>query len=437
MQSRRLFLQLILACICCIASYSPSIAQSRSNQLIQVLVAPNKADWTYAKNEEISFNVSILKNQIPLKNIEVQYSIGLEKMKPSQTGRIKLSQPHQAIGKSTKLDKPGFVRCEVSVKIDGENYRGIATAAVAPEAIQPTQTIPEDFLSYWKNEITKAQAIPLDPRMVLVPEKCTEKANVYHVSFQNNAVGSRIYGMLTVPRKPGKYPAVLQVPGAGIRPYEGNINYAENGIISLQIGIHGIPVNLPLEVYNNLNTGALKGYPLFNLDDKDQYYYKRVYLGCIRALDFIYQLPEFDGKNSLVQGNSQGGALSIVTAALDARIKGLIAVYPALADLTGYLHGRAGGWPHPFNEVNTPYMNTAQKVKNSAYYDVVNFAKQIKVPGFYTWGYNDETCPPTSMYAAYNSIQAPKELYVVPETGHWTFAEQQNKITHWVYNFLK
>jgi len=437
MNSRRNFIKLSLILICCLASVFQVIAQSRSNQLIQVLVAPNKADWTYSKNEEITFHVSVLKNHVEMKDVEVSYSIGLEKMKPSQEGKLKLKESNQVVGKGIKIKDPGFVRCEVKVKIDGENYRGIATAGVAPLEIKPTQVMPNDFLAFWQKEKANAQAVNLDPKLTFIAEKSTDKVNVYHVSFQNNAVGSRIYAMLTVPRKAGKYPAVLQVPGAGIRPYEGHMAYAENGIITLQIGIHGIPVNLPTEVYNNLNAGALKGYPFQNLDDKDQYYYKRVYLGCVRAIDFIYQLPEFDGQNLVVQGGSQGGALSIITAALDDRVKGLVSIYPALSDLTGYLHNRAGGWPHMFNDANAAYMRTEQKIKNSAYYDVVNFAAQLKVPGFYTWGYNDETCPPTSYYSAYNLIQAPKELYLVPETGHWTFTEQQNKISQWVMNFFK
>lgn len=65
----------------------------------------------------------------------------------------------------------------------------------------------------------------------------------------------------------------------------------------------------------------------------DHYYYKRVYMGCVRAVDFIYSLPEFDGKNLAVNGGSQGGALSIITAGLDNRIKYLAAFYPALSDL--------------------------------------------------------------------------------------------------------
>jgi cephalosporin-C deacetylase-like acetyl esterase len=72
----------------------------------------------------------------------------------------------------------------------------------------------------------------------------------------------------------------------------------------------------------------------------------------VRAVDYIFSLPEFDGSTIAVTGGSQGGALSIVTAGLDSRIKYLAAFYPAMCDFTGYLYGRAGGWPHMFNEAN-------------------------------------------------------------------------------------
>jgi cephalosporin-C deacetylase-like acetyl esterase len=160
-------------------------------------------------------------------------------------------------------------------------------------------------------------------------------------------------------------------------------------------------------------------------------------MGCVRANDFLVSLPQFDGKNLAVTGGSQGGALSIITASLDSRVKFLAAYYPALSDVTGYLHGRAGGWPHLFNKDNLTNNNSKEKIETCGYYDVVNFARQLKTPGLYSWGFNDETCPPTSMYSAYNVISAPKSLHLVLETGHWTFPEQTEKLTNWVVDKLK
>jgi cephalosporin-C deacetylase-like acetyl esterase len=189
-------------------------------------------------------------------------------------------------------------------------------------------------------------------------------------------------------------------------------------------------------VYNDLARTTLDGYPFFNLDDRDRYYYKRVYLGCVRANDLLCSLPEFDGSTLAVTGGSQGGALSIVTAGLDPRVKFLAAFYPALCDVTGYLSGRAGGWPHMFSESNKAFNVKKDKIETSKYYDVVNFARMVKAPGFYSWGYNDVTCPPTSMYSAYNVIQAPKKLCIFEETGHWTFPEQIDLSKKWLLDKL-
>ena len=72
---------------------------------------------------------------------------------------------------------------------------------------------------------------------------------MYEVNIQNYRIGSRLYGILCIPKAPGKYPAVLRVPGAGIRPYNGMIAEAEDGLITLEIGIHGVPVTMDLVIY--------------------------------------------------------------------------------------------------------------------------------------------------------------------------------------------
>ena len=77
-----------------------------------------------------------------------------------------------------------------------------------------------------------------------------------------------------------------------------------------------------------------------------------------------------------------------------------------------------------------------EKIETAKYYDVVNFARNVKVPGFYSWGFNDVVCPPTSTYSAYNSITAPKELLIMQETGHWTYPEQNEKSKQWLLRKL-
>lgn len=402
----------------------------------QIRVVPDRPGWTYKVGEPAKFRVSIVWDQQPLERVTIKYRVGPEMLDiPEKTAVVPADG--LTIDGGT-LPAPGFIRCVVTAEVEGRSYRGVATAGFSPEKITPTQANPPDFETFWNSQKALLAAIPADPRLTLQPDLCTSKVDVYHLSLQSagpsgNMV-SRVYGILCVPKAEGTFPAILSVPGAGVRPYRGMVDLAERGIITLQIGIHGIPVNLPQELYDQLGAGAINGYNTINLDQRDRYYYRRVYLGCIRANDYLVSHPKWNKKQLIVMGGSQGGQLSIVTAGLDPRVTALAANYPAYCDVTGYLHGRAGGWPHMMRgtrEGASPHA-TDSKIATTAYYDAVNFARRLKVPGYYSWGYNDEVCPPTSMYAAYNVINAPKRLLLALEMPHAVTPEQTAKINAWV-----
>lgn len=92
--------------------------------------------------------------------------------------------------------------------------------------------------------------------------------------------------------------------GCGVRGRQG-FNLGDS-IITLQIGIHGVPVDMPDGVYRDLGSAALSGYWRYSMNDRDEHYYKRVYTGCARAVDFLCSLPEFDGKTIGVTGGQPG-----------------------------------------------------------------------------------------------------------------------------------
>ena len=412
-----------------------SVYAQPAKRPVDVIVAPDHADWTYKVGEKVKFSISVIQYGNLLKNVAVKYQIGPEKMEPTINETKTLGDGRLTVEGGT-MKTSGFLRCKVSVSVDGQEYIGLATAGFEPEKIQPTVNNPDDFDSFWDKAKADLASVPLDSKMTLMPERCTEKVNVYHVNIQNFKVGARLYGILCVPKKEGKYPALLRVPGAGVRAYYGDVATAEKGVITLEIGIHGVPVNMDPGVYLDLGQGALNGYFAYNMDSRDRFYYKRVYLGCVRANDFLTSLPQYDGQNLAVTGGSQGGALSIITAGLDSRVKWLGAFYPALSDVTGYLHGRAGGWPHYFDKGNIDFNNYKEKIATIGYYDVVNFARRVKIPGMYMWGFNDETCPPTSMYASYNVIPGQKELKLYQDTGHWTYPEEKDAMNTWLLSKL-
>jgi cephalosporin-C deacetylase len=402
---------------------------------VAVVVTPDHTDWTYQPGEPVTFRIDVVRDGHPVVGATVNYGIGPEMLPPVTRASAIVGEAPLTVPGGT-MQGPGFLRLVATADIDGRVYRGVGTAGFAPDQIQPTQANPPDFDAFWDGERTRLAALPIDARWTAMPDYGTADAACSQINLQNvglTAGTSRLYGILCVPRAPGKYPAVLSVPGAGVRPYRGLAELAGRGVITFQIGIHGIPVIQPQEVYDSLARGGLSGYPMVGLESRDRYYYRRVYTGTLRANDFLTSLPQWDGRNLGVMGGSQGGALAIVTAALDKRVTRLAAYYPALSDLTGYLHARAGGWPHMFRATEGPNAHREEaQIATSAYYDVVNFARRIRVPGLYSWGFNDETCPPTSTYAAYNVVTAPKRLILAYDTGHRSTQEQVDEVNDWL-----
>lgn len=403
-----------------------------AEQLYHVGVYPASGEWNYRPGDNVKFNIALTRCDVPTGDMEIGYSISEDMMSPRKQGKLRLKNGHGTIDAGT-MNTPGFLRCIVSLDIDGNKYEGRSTVGFSPGMLEPVTNRPADFDEFWAKTLADARKWDLEPMMTLVPERCTPKVNVYNVSWANDGWASRMYGVLTVPVGEGPWPAVLKLPGAGVRAYKGDVGHSEKGVIILEIGIHGIPVNLPDEAYTRLYNGALKGYHSFNMDNRDRFYYRRVITGCIRGIDFITQLPFFNGCLATF-GGSQGGGLSIIVAGLDPRVDALVSYYPAMSDMAGYTAGRAGGWPHTMRDKK---YHTPEIINTLSYYDVSSFARSVSVPGLYTFGYNDMVCPPTTTMSVYNVVDAPKTLMVAETTAHYAYSEQGRAAWRWVIDFLK
>ena len=418
-----------------------SFAQIRGNNIV-VTVEPDHKDWNYKTGEKAQFTVEVRKSGTLIDNVSIDYASGPE-MYQLEKGSLTLKDGTLKLT-SGKMMLPGFWRVDVTAHVDGKDYKQACNVAFSPEQLQPSTVMPKDFEAFWQGVISQARKTDLNPTKRLLPERCTKDVNVYEVSFQNlqdvryTSRHYRTYGILCVPVKEGRYPALLRVPGAGVRPYGGDVWTASQGAITLEIGIHGISVTMDQKVYDDVFNGALMGYWEFNMDDRDKHYYKRVVAGCIRALDYIEQYTPWNGKELGVTGSSQGGFLTLATAALDKRITYYAPVHAALCDHTNSLRGVACGWPHYFYRVNSEKVNS-EKVEVSRYYDGVNFARLItdRQNGWFSFGYNDDVVPPTTSYATYNVVKGPKELSPYQQTWHFWYQEQWDEWEEWLLKQMK
>lgn len=401
-------------------------------EYVEFLAIPDSDDWNYKTGEEANIRLTAYAGGLPLNNIDITFEAGNEIMPFDTKGVSKFENGKASIRIGT-MNNPGFRSCTIKFSFENKTYTKYVKVGFSPQNIQPTVKMPDDFIVFWKKSISETAKLPIKAETTHVPKLSTDKIDVFLVKLQCYEEGNYIYGYLSKPRKEGRYPALMIPPGAGIKHIKPLTEYAEEGFISLAIEVHGLSPFDDKETASELSA-SIGEYIYSGLNSPTDYYYKKVYLSCIRAIDYLCSLPEVDNANVGVCGGSQGGALAIVTAALDNRIKYVSAFYPALCDMTGFLLGRAGGWPKIFeaNKISQLPVNIEIAANTLAYYDVVNFSKILKVPGFYSYGYCDNTCPPTSVCAAINSIQAPKEVLVTPSSAHWRFHETNQKSIEWM-----
>lgn len=405
------------------------------------VTVPDHADWLYKTGEKANIEIQFYKYGIP-HNGEVTYTVGNDLLRTDTKGSVTLKNGRAKINIGTKKT-PGFRDVVLTMKLDGQSYTHHVKVGFSPEKIQPFTQEPKDFNTFWQGNLDELAKIPLTYTKEIAKEYCTDKVDCYLVKIPVSRRKQCVYGYLFYPKnaQPGKHPVVLCPPGAGIKTIKEPLRhkyYAENGFIRLEIEIHGLDPRLPKETFDDISRAFNSdptGYLENGIDNRDRYYMKHVYLALVRCIDLLTSLPEWDGRNVAVQGGSQGGALALVAAGLDKRVNLCVVNHPALSDMAGYTEkGRTGGYPH-FNRMTGLY--TPSNISTMAYYDVVNFARKVKATTYMTWGYNDNTCPPTTSYAVWNTLNCEKESLITPINEHWTSDATEYGQMVWIKKHLQ
>src|SRR5690606_27918355 len=134
-----------------------------SRQMVDVRVVPVNTDWQAKIGENIAFEITVTRDGQDLKNIELTYQYGLEKMPPLKKETVRYMGGKLRISDG-KLNQPGFMACEATVKQEGKDYSGYAAVGVEPLKIEPFAKMPSDFREFWNAEKEKLKSIPLDAK---------------------------------------------------------------------------------------------------------------------------------------------------------------------------------------------------------------------------------------------------------------------------------
>jgi cephalosporin-C deacetylase len=289
----------------------------------------------------------------------------------------------------------------------------------------PVLKAPDDLHAFWEQTLAETRSHPLDP--VLAPaDSPFTVVDSYDVSWRGFG-GDPICGWLHLPagRAPGDgpLPAVIQYQGYGGGRglvFE-NVFWACAGYAHLVMDTRGQG--------SGWSTGdtpdpsgsapAQPGYMTRGITDPHDYYYRRVYADAVRAVEFVGTVEEVDAEAIAVTGGSQGGGLSLAVAAL---ADGVRAVMPDVPFLCDFRRSSRVALTNPYLEI-VRYLAAHRDHEDTAfatlsYFDGAVLARRASAPALFSVALMDETCPPSTVYAAYNAYGGPKEIVTYPYNDH-------------------
>jgi len=282
---------------------------------------------------------------------------------------------------------------------------------------------PADFDNYWDRALRELDA--LDPDVQLTPHALrTHGAECFHLRF-TGAGGARIYAKYLRPRKaPQPHPAVLMFHG-----YSGNSGDWQDKLALVSQGYAVAALDCRGQGGLSEDTGGVRGNTLRGhiirglADGPERLYYRNVFLDTALLARIVMGFPEVDPGRVAAIGGSQGGGLTLACAALEPRIRKAAPTFPFLCDykrvwemdLAKAAYDELSTFFRQFDPLHEQEDLWWERL---GYIDCQHLAPRIRAEVLMPIGLMDTVCPPSTQFAAYNKIVAPKRLLVYPDYGH-------------------
>jgi cephalosporin-C deacetylase len=289
----------------------------------------------------------------------------------------------------------------------------------------PKREEPQDFDIFWEETLAEARQKPLEAHFE--PVECGLRlVEVYDVTF-NGYAGQPIKGWLYLPRqRAGLLPCVVEFIGYGGGrglPIEwllwSNACYAHFVMDTRGQGSSWRSGDTPDLEPEGSNPHS-PGFMTRGILDPRTYYYRRVFTDAVRAIEAARSAPQVDGDKVAVTGGSQGGGITLAVSGL---VPGLAAAMPDVPFLCQFRRAVGLTDVSVYQEVVkycSVHRDKIERVFNTlSYFDGLNFAARARCPALFSTGLLDETCPPSTVFAAYNHYAGmDKHIIVWPYNNH-------------------
>lgn len=290
---------------------------------------------------------------------------------------------------------------------------------------KPPREEPDDFDAFWRQTLSEARQHPLDASFEPV-DYGLDTVEAFDVTF-NGFGGQPIKGWFLLPRARGRTPLACVVQFIG---YGGGRGFPTDHLVWSAAGF----AHLVMDTRGQGSTwrrgdtpdreppGSNPQYPGFmsrGVLDPQTYYYRRVFTDGVRAVEAARNHAAVDGEWIALTGGSQGGGITLAVGGL---MPGVKVVMPDVPFLCHYRRATEITDTAPYSELvnfcQTHRDKVAAVFETLSYFDGINFAARTEAQALFSVGLMDLTCPPSTVFAAYNHFAGPKEIRVYHYNRH-------------------
>ena len=288
----------------------------------------------------------------------------------------------------------------------------------------PLRDEPCDFDAFWEQTLAEARGHPLNAAFDPV-DYGLRTVDTYDVTFHGYG-GQPIKGWLLMPReRQDPLPCVVEYIG-----YGGGRGFPLDWLVWSNVGY----AHLVMDTRGQGSTwrqgdtpdpepeGSNPHFPGFmtrGILKPQSYFYRRVFTDAVRAVEAARAHPAVDAESIAVTGASQGGGITIAVGGLDPSVP---VIMPDVPFLCHYRRATDIVDSAPYSEIVQfckTHRDKAEAVfKTLSYFDGVNFAARCGARALFSVALMDQTCPPSTVFAAYNHFAGPKDIKVYRYNNH-------------------
>jgi len=290
-------------------------------------------------------------------------------------------------------------------------------------AFRPAVRRPDDFEDFWARTLAESRAAAAPPEIERV-DSGLRLVDTHDLSFSGFA-GQRVRGWVHVPAgADGPLPAVIEFIGygGGRKLAWQDHAYAEAGYVHVVMDTRGQgwwAAGATTDQDTGEGVGSIPGQMTRGILDPSTYFYRRVFADAALLVDAVRTLPQVDAARVAVTGGSQGGGIAIAAAALSEGLAGAAVDVPFLCHIERAV---AITDARPYGELVDFFGRYRDDVETAlhtlSYVDGVNLAPWATAPTLFSVALRDDICPPSTVFAAYNAWQGPRDIAVYPYNGH-------------------